>query len=93
MYILMSINGNNEGDVAGVFLLENESTEAINLMIRYCKEENPCWCLTNVILTDKDISERNALMQQLPDVKLLLCLLSLSRHPNKIVQKLSTKNI
>ncbi|KAF2902519.1 hypothetical protein ILUMI_03669 [Ignelater luminosus] len=56
LYILMSINGNNEGDVVGVFLLENESTEEIDLMIH------------------KDFSERNALKQQFPDVKRLVCL-------------------
>lgn len=74
LYILLSINGNNEGDIIAIFLLEQETCENITVMLNFFKSYNPLWDKTQVILTDKDFSERNALQSAFPNANLKLCL-------------------
>lgn len=74
LYVLMVINGNNEGDVAGVFILSEESTQPISHMINLFKTENPKWTDTKTILTDKDFTEQRVLRGEFPTATQQLCL-------------------
>lgn len=69
----MVINGNGQGQVAGLFLLAHETSINISHMLSIFKKINPDSENIDVIFTDKDFSERNALSEVFPKAKLLLC--------------------
>uniref|UniRef100_A0A8D8YXM5 Zinc finger SWIM domain-containing protein 3 n=1 Tax=Cacopsylla melanoneura TaxID=428564 RepID=A0A8D8YXM5_9HEMI len=73
LYILMVINGNGQGQVAAVFILAHETSVNIIKMLEIFKTKNPDTSKIEIIFTDKDFSERNALQYVFPSAVLLLC--------------------
>ncbi|KAI5754424.1 hypothetical protein M8J77_008516 [Diaphorina citri] len=74
LYILMVINGNGQGQVAGLFLLSHETSENISVMLNIFKKVN-IEASTNLqtVFTDKDFAERHAIREVFPAASLLLC--------------------
>uniref|UniRef100_A0A8D8QF81 Zinc finger SWIM domain-containing protein 3 n=1 Tax=Cacopsylla melanoneura TaxID=428564 RepID=A0A8D8QF81_9HEMI len=73
LYILMVVNGNGQGQVAGIFLLAHETKINISHMLNIFRNMNPKSQDIKVIFTDKDFTERDALRIVFPNASLLLC--------------------
>ena len=75
LYILMVVDGNNNGEIVGIFILKDETTENIGSMLNLFKQYNPeSWPSTSVVFTDKDFKERKCFLNVFPNAKLCLCL-------------------
>lgn len=73
LYILLVINGNGQGQVAGLFLLAHETADHIKIMLNIFKQQNLDSNKIQLVFTDKDFSERNAIKEVFPETRLLLC--------------------
>ncbi|KAI5698947.1 hypothetical protein M8J76_014534 [Diaphorina citri] len=73
LYILMVVNANGQGQVAAVFLLAHETSALIGKMLSIFKEKNPDSSRIETMFTDKDFSERAAIIHIFPSVNLLFC--------------------
>lgn len=73
LYILMVINGNGQGQVAALFILSHENSSNIGKMLPIFRQRNTSTEAAKIIFTDKDFSEREAILQIFPNVNLLLC--------------------
>ncbi|XP_037974206.2 zinc finger SWIM domain-containing protein 1 [Plutella xylostella] len=80
LYILMSINGNDEGEVIAVFLLSDESSDVIRHMMKTFKEINPDWKNIKFLMTDKDFGEKTVLCDEFPEASHQLCLYHVLKH-------------
>ena len=74
LYIMLVENGNGLSEVASAFLLLEETQESLSKVIDIFKQHNPSWELVRVIMTDKDITERDVLASGFPSAELLICL-------------------
>ena len=74
VYLVMSIDGNGQGEIVLVFLTAVETEEAIAQMVRSFKVTNPRWTETKVVLTDKDFNERAVFKKEFPDAAVHICL-------------------
>ncbi len=68
------VDGNGCSEVAAVFLLLEETEESLQKIIDLFKERNPDWPSVRVIMTDKDINERDILARTFPNSNLHICL-------------------
>lgn len=66
VYVLMSINGNNEGDPVAIFVVTEETSDIISHMIQVFKEHNSKWFSVKTMLTDKDFGEKSVLYAEFP---------------------------
>ena len=74
LYIMLVEDGNGESEVAAAFLLTEETEELLLKVFEFFKEHNSAWEATRVIMTDKDLTERDTLMCSFPQAELLICL-------------------
>ena len=74
VYLLMSIDGNGQGEIILVFLTQLETEAALSKMVQAFKLHNPKWKETRVIMSDKDFNERSVFRKEFPDAVLHLCL-------------------
>ena len=61
LYIMLVEDGNGQSEVAAAFLLVQETEESLLNFFDVFKKHNPSWPCTRVLMTDKDISERETL--------------------------------
>lgn len=59
VYIILVEDGNGQSEVAAVFLLLEETEQSIKSMIGIFKKHNLQWLATRVLMTDKDMMERD----------------------------------
>ena len=78
-YTMMSIDGNGASQVIASFLVHKEDEASIRQMVQVFKTKNPEHNRIKVILTDKDMVERNVFKSELPQVKLQICLFHVLR--------------
>ncbi len=74
LYIILVEDGNGCSEVAAAFLLLEETEESLQKIIDLFKERNPDWPSVRVIMTDKDINERDVLARSFPNSNLHICL-------------------
>lgn len=74
LYVMLVIDGNGESEVAGLMLVADEDANTIKQMTSFFKAHNPSWEKIDCVMTDKDLTERDVLAQELPQAKLLICL-------------------
>ena len=74
VYIMLIENGNGQSEVAAVFLLLKETEQSIKSMIGIFKSHSPQWSATRVLMTDKDMMERDILSAEFPSTELAICL-------------------
>ena len=74
LYIMLVEDGNGQSEVAAAFLLVQETEESLQNVVDIFKKHNPSWPSTRVLMTDKDISEREILAKSFPNASLLICL-------------------
>ena len=61
-------------EIVAAFLLLEETESSLSKVIDIFKSYNPSWEYVRVIMTDKDITERDVLKTSLPKAELLICL-------------------
>lgn len=74
LYIIMVEDGNGCSEVAAAFLLLEETEESLQKVMNVFKERNPDWSSVRVIMTDKDLTERDVLAHSFPNSDLQICL-------------------
>ena len=73
------IDGNGHTEVIAAFLVINEEEKMIREMIKIFKLNNPRWKDINVIITDKDMAERNVFSDEIQNAELQICLFHVLR--------------
>ena len=74
LYVLMIVDGNGESEIVCLWLTQFVDQETITELVQEFKKHNSSWNLTQCIMSDKDMTERNVLSAQFPQSKLLICL-------------------
>ena len=74
LYIILVEDGNGCSEVAAAFLLIEETEASLQKVMDLFKERNPNWSSVRVIMTDKDLNEREVLARNFPDSDLQICL-------------------
>ena len=74
LYIMLVEDGNGLSEVASALFLVEETEESLSKVIAILKNLNPSWESVRVIMTDKDIAERQVFTKSIPNARLLLCL-------------------
>ena len=74
LYVLLVEDGNGESQIVSLWLVANEDAVTITAMALIFKNHNKDWVRTLTIMSDKDFTERNVLLQEFPGAKLLICL-------------------
>ena len=74
VYLMLCIDGNGQSEIVGVFITALETKEAITKMAQVLKTNNPSWSSTEVVITDKDFTERGVFRKEFPQAALLICL-------------------
>ena len=74
VYLMVVIDCNGQSEIVGVFMTVSETEEAITKMLKAFKAQNPNWPSTNVVMTDKDFTERAVFQKEFPSASLLICL-------------------
>ena len=74
VYLLIIVDGNGESEIVGVWIVLNEDKETIIRMTDCFKKYNHSHGLIEVIMIDKDMTERDVLKNQFPNASVQLCL-------------------
>ena len=74
LYVMLIEDGNGQSEIVAAFLLLEETESSLSKVIDIFKSYNPSWEYVRVIMTDKDITERDVLKTSLPKAELLICL-------------------
>ena len=61
-------------EIAGVFLVTDETQTVITSALDLFKAHNPAWSKTATVITDKDFAEHNVFKTMFPSVMLCICL-------------------
>ena len=64
LYVLMIVDGNGESEIVCLWLTQFEDKETITELVQEFKKHNSSWSLTQCIMSDKDMTERNVLSEQ-----------------------------
>ena len=73
VYIMLVEDGNGQSEVVAVFLLLEETQESLSKMSIF-KKHNSNWESIHALMSDKDLTERDALAVSFPNSQLLTCL-------------------
>ena len=68
-----------QSEVAAVGILADEEAVTLRWFVETYKSNNTQWHNTKVMMTDKDLKERNILRSVFPDACLLICLFHILR--------------
>lgn len=74
LYLMLIVDSNGQSEIVGVFLTVIETQEAITEMVHAFKHHNTKWSSTNVVISDKDFTERAVFHAEFPDAALIICL-------------------
>ena len=74
MHIFLICDGNGQSKIVAACLVASEQLVVIEKIVNAFKEHNSAYCSTRVIMTDKDLNERDVLSEAFPNVSLQLCL-------------------
>ena len=61
VYLLLIEDGNGQSEIVAVFLLLEENETSIKSMITFFKKYNSMWPSVRVVMSDKDITERDVI--------------------------------
>ena len=74
LYVLMAIDGNGESEIICLWIVQSEDKSTItNLLVEF-KKHNESFSLIQCVMSDKDITERDVIKEQLPQAGLVICL-------------------
>ena len=66
VYILLIEDGNGQSEIVAVFLLLEETEASLSKMLEIFKKYNPTWKGVRVLMSDKDLTEREVLSALFP---------------------------
>lgn len=66
-------DGNGQSEVIAIGLLVDEDTITLNWFLETFKETNPSWPSTFIVMTDKDMKERQVFRKQFPHIDMKIC--------------------
>ena len=78
-YSIVIIDGNGETEIVAAMLVAQEDEDSIRNMFRLFKQKNPKWSSIQVVMTDKDMTERKVIASEIPNAKLQICLFHVLR--------------
>ena len=79
LYIFLVCDGNGLSEIVAACLVASEQRVVIEKMVNVFKEHNSAYGSTRVIMTDKDLNERDVLSETFPNATLQLCLFHVLR--------------
>ena len=79
LYVMLCVGPNGESEIVAVFLTSCEDCHSLSTALQLFKAKNPNWCQVRTVMTDKDMAERDAIRNELPQASLLLCLFHVLR--------------
>ena len=79
LYVFLVCDGNGQSEIVASCLVVSEQRPIIGKMITTFHKHNPIWTKTNVIMTDKDMTERDVIQKAFPNATLQLCLFHVLR--------------
>ena len=79
LYIFLICDGNGQSEIVAACLVASEQRVVIEKMVNAFKKLNSAYCSTRVIMTDKDMNERDVLSEAFPNATLQLCLFHVLR--------------
>ena len=79
LYIFLVCDGNGQSKIVAACLVASEQRVVIEKMVNVFKEHNSAYSSTRVIMTDKDLNERDFLSEAFPNATLQLCLFHVLR--------------
>ena len=79
LYLILSIDGNGQSEIVAIFLLTDEDETVLTSVVELFKTHNKRWQDISVVLTDKDMVERNVFRKTMPNAELQLCLFHVLR--------------
>jgi zinc finger SWIM domain-containing protein 3 len=74
VYLLMSIDGNGQGEIVFIFLTTVETESVITKMVQTFKCVNPRWVDTKVVMSNKDFNEQNVFKKEFSQASVQICL-------------------
>ena len=74
LYVLQILDGNGQAEIICFWLVASEDQSTISFMMDAFKKRNDCWPKVQVIMADKDMTERDVLCEKLPSADILICL-------------------
>ena len=74
VYIMLIEDGNGQSEIIAVFLLLEETEASLSKMLEIFKKYNSAWSSVRVVMSDKDMTERQVLKASFPDADTLICL-------------------
>ena len=72
--IMLVEDGNGGSEIVAAFMLTEETKVLISKIMDFFKKHNPQWTSICVLMSDKDMIERDTLAKFFPDSQLLICL-------------------
>ena len=85
LYVMLCVGPNGESEIVAVFLTASEDLQSLTNQLQLFKGRNPAWQQVRTVMTDKDMAEREAIRQELPQASLLLCLFHVLRAMSREV--------
>ena len=73
LYIMMVVDGNGESEIVALWIVASEDRISIKNMVRIFKRHNST-DRTACIMSDKDMTERDVLSEEIPNAVLQICL-------------------
>lgn len=74
VYLILNEDGNGESVVVCIGILVQEDASSLEWFLESFKSQNPFWNKIKTVMTDKDLTERDAILKAFPDVSLQLCI-------------------
>ena len=74
VYIMLVEDGNGESEIVCIWIVNQEDNQTITKMMESFKKHNGDWEKVECIISDKDMTERQVLKEQLPQSDLQICL-------------------
>ena len=74
VYIMPVEDGNGQSEIVAVFMLTQETQVLLSKIMDLFKNHNSRWTSIRVLMSDKDMTERDTLAESFPESELLMSL-------------------
>ena len=74
LYVLVSIDGNGDSEIVCLWIVQSEDKSTLSNVLVEFKKHNEGSLLIQCVMTDKDITERDVIKEQLLQAALVICL-------------------
>ena len=74
LYVVMVVDGNGESEIVSLWITQFDDKDTLTMLVQELKKLNETWASVQCIMSDKDMTERSVLIQELPQAKLFISL-------------------